>query len=484
MNSFRAENFRLEAWLPAGFTVADFIALMAGLAVVAAFLAVWNALRTNTAFERRLAVVAHRKESLRQSALSPRRQRQQLTPAGLMHEAVKRLNLLRSKHATEARLLLLQAGMRSRDAVVRYLFARVTLPLVLAVAALADAYTLHLLPIPAHFRFLSALGGALIGYIAPNTYLKNITSRRVQRMQKGLPDALDLMVICAEAGLSLDATLLRVSRELENTWPDLAEEFGITAAELTFLPERRQAFDNLNARTNMASIRGVVNTLLQTAKFGTPLAHSLRVLAGEFRDARMIRAEEKAARLPALLTVPLILFILPTLFIVLLGPAALNIIDTFSGNHHPRSHEHITVIRHSGGGDDQGEAAPDVTEIQANDQNSGTSTGTQAVSSASVVPETAEVAAGQPVVIDVDATALASGSNWQIAIVPAGAPDAPPDFASLGTAAAAVAAQQMQVTLTPKTPGQDEVRLYYLPQSRSTPVVAARASIEVKPAAK
>jgi tight adherence protein C len=137
-------------------------------------------------------------------------------------------------------------------------------------------------------------------------------------------------VICAEAGLSLDATLIRVSRELEGTWPELAEEFGITAAELTFLPDRRQAFENLANRTDMNSIRGVVNTLTQTAKFGTPLAQSLRVLAAEFRDARMFRAEEKAARLPALMTVPMILFILPTLFIVLLGPAGINIVDTFS----------------------------------------------------------------------------------------------------------------------------------------------------------
>ncbi len=196
----------------------------------------------------------------------------------------------------------MQAGLRSRDAMIRYLFARLCLPLVCALAEIADAYTIHLLPVPTNFRFVGALGAALIGYMAPTTVLKNITARRVQRMQKGLPDALDLMVICAEAGLSLDATLNRVSRELEATWPELAEEFGITAAELTFLPDRRQAFDNLNARTNLASIRGVVNTLLQTAKFGTPLAQSLRILAAEFRDARMIKAEEKAARLPALLT--------------------------------------------------------------------------------------------------------------------------------------------------------------------------------------
>ena len=149
----------------------------------------------------------------------------------------------------------------------------------------------------------------------------------------------------AVAGVSLDASLTRVSRELEPTWPEISEELGITAAELTFLPERRQAFENLNERTNLASVRGVVNTLLQTAKFGTPLAQSLRVLAAEYREARITRAEEKAARLPAMLTVPMILFILPTLFIVLLGPAALNIIDTFSGK---KAQQPTTTVQSTG----------------------------------------------------------------------------------------------------------------------------------------
>jgi tight adherence protein C len=368
MDRFTADKFEFSRYLPYGVDVADVIALLAALAVLAAIFAVWNALRASSPFERRFADIAQRKESLRQTALAPRRQpREKLTPAGLMHDAVKRLNLLRSKHATEARTLLMRAGLRSRDAVVRYLFARLSLPLLCAILEIVDAYTIHLLPVPARFRFVGALGAAFIGYMAPTTIIRNITQRRVSRMQKGLPDALDLMVICAEAGLSLDATLVRISRELEASWPELAEEFGITAAELTFLPDRRQAFDNLSMRTNMASVRGVVNTLLQTAKFGTPLAQSLRVLAAEFRDARLIRAEEKAARLPALLTVPLILFILPTLFIVLLGPAVLGIIDTFSSNHNsPRK---VTSVVHDGA---QGNEAPDqteVTEVRGQDAN-------------------------------------------------------------------------------------------------------------------
>ena len=197
---------------------------------------------------------------------------------------------------------------------------------------MADGNLFHLIPIGPSIRFLPPMAGVLLGFFAPKIYLRNAAAKRAKQIQLALPDGLDLMVICAEAGLSLDATLVRVSRELGNGSPELAEELAMTAAELTFLPDRRLAFDNLNARTNSDGIRAVVNTLQQTAKFGTPLAQSLRVLATEMRGARMTRAEEKAARLPALLTVPMILFILPTLFIVLLGPAGIGIVDTFA--HH------------------------------------------------------------------------------------------------------------------------------------------------------
>ena len=131
--------------------------------------------------------------------------------------------------------------------------------------------------------------------------------------------------------MSLDAMLERVSRELALSWPELADEQELTAVELGFLPERKQALDHLDARTDLKEIRGLVNMLVQTEKYGTPLAHSLRVLAKEFRNDRLMRAEEKAARLPAILTVPMILFILPALFIVLIGPAILNVIDGFGG---------------------------------------------------------------------------------------------------------------------------------------------------------
>jgi tight adherence protein C len=330
MSAMPVSGFRIEQWLPAGFTLEDVIAASAGLAMVVTFYAIWHALRGNSSLERRLSAIADKKESMRRTAIASKRQRERLTPASLMRDMVMKLDLLRSRHATGARMMLARAGLRSRDAMIRYLFARLALPIVFGAAMVFDHYMTRLIPVPPNFSLAAVAAAAVFGYFAPGIYIKNLTTKRSKRMQLALPDGLDLMVICAEAGLSLDATLIRVSRELESTWPELAEELGITAAELTFLPDRRQAFENLNARTDMSSIKGVVNTLTQTAKFGTPLAQSLRVLAAEFRDTRMFKAEEKAARLPALMTVPMILFILPTLFIVLLGPAGINIVDTFA----------------------------------------------------------------------------------------------------------------------------------------------------------
>jgi len=330
MRSNRLSNFQLADWLPAGVALDDVITLLAALAVLTTVLAMWQVLRPSTVFERRLEQIVQRKESMRQQLLAARRSGRGLAAVGLMREAVTRLNLLRSRHAADARNMLVQAGIRSRDAMVGFLFARISLPVLFGIMLLADTKIFHLLPIPPAYDFVPPMVGVLIGFYAPTIYLRNASAKRAKQLQRSLPDGLDLMVICAEAGLSLDASLIRVSRELGNGSPELAEELAITAAELTFLPDRRMAFDNLNTRTNSEGIRAVVNTLQQTAKFGTPLAQSLRVLAAEMRTARMTRAEEKAARLPALLTVPMILFILPTLFIVLLGPAGIGIVDTFA----------------------------------------------------------------------------------------------------------------------------------------------------------
>jgi tight adherence protein C len=320
----------LDRWLPAGIGLNDLITVLAALAALTMVIALWQTFRPKDAFERRLAEIIDRREAMRRQAVSARTRRHSARPVGLMRATVTRLNLLRSQHANEARLLLARAGRRSPDAMIAFLFARVSLPSLFALGALMDSSLLNALPLPHDLRFLPAIGAALFGFYAPKLYLKNAAAKRAKKLRLALPDGLDLMVICAEAGLSLDATLARVSRELAEGFPELAEELAITAAELTFLPDRRTAFENLNNRTDSDGVRAIVNTLQQTAKFGTPLAQSLRVLSAESRAARLTRAEEKAARLPAMLTVPMIIFILPTLFIVLLGPAAINMIDTLA----------------------------------------------------------------------------------------------------------------------------------------------------------
>jgi len=176
------------------------------------------------------------------------------------------------------------------------------------------------------------LGLALVIFLAykgPEIFLKNKATKRTDAIRKGLPDALDLLVICAEAGLTVDAAFNRVAKELGRAYPELGDEFALTAIELSFLNERKKAFDNLAFRVNLEAVKGVVTTMVQTERYGTPLASALRVLSAEFRNERMMRAEEKAARLPAIMTVPLIMFILPVLFIVILGPAACSITAAF-----------------------------------------------------------------------------------------------------------------------------------------------------------
>ncbi len=178
------------------------------------------------------------------------------------------------------------------------------------------------------FKGLIFLGAfAALGYFGPDFFVSRQRVVRLKRIERGLPDGLDLLVICAEAGLSLDAALKRVADEFVSMVPELSEELLLTSVELNFLPDRRQALLNLSQRVDVPSLRGVTATLIQTEKYGTPLAQALRTLSSEFRENRLLKAEEKAARLPAILTVPMIVFILPALFIVLAAPAFIKVAE-------------------------------------------------------------------------------------------------------------------------------------------------------------
>jgi tight adherence protein C len=206
------------------------------------------------------------------------------------------------------------------------------LPVVFGLIAALTVYVFNAFPDWTPIKKLAFFAGALgLGYKGPEIYLKNIIQKRTNLVRKGLPDALDLLVICAEAGLTVDAAFGRVARELGRAYPELGDEFTLTSIELSFLTERRMAFENLAYRVDLEAVRGVVTTMIQTERYGTPLASALRVLSAEFRNERMMRAEEKAARLPAIMTVPLICFILPVLFIVIIGPAGCALMDGFRG---------------------------------------------------------------------------------------------------------------------------------------------------------
>jgi tight adherence protein C len=316
--------------LPAGMEPVDLITLMAGISAFLTVLAVWQGLLARQPGGRRIKEMLAKREQLRAGMLVGAQRRERAGSTGFMRRVVQRLNLHRTRKTEEISLRLARAGWRSNDALVRYLFFKVTLPLACGAAAVLALYVLKLYDLKPMMRLAVTMGLVVLGAFLPDLVISNAATKRKDKLRKALPDVLDLMVICAEAGLSLDSTLKRVSDEFARSSPEMADELGLTCLELGFLPDRRQALHNLNQRTDQPGVRGLVNSLLQTDKYGTPLAQSLRVLSAEYREERMLRAEEKAARLPALLTVPMIVFILPPLFVVLIGPAIIRTIDALS----------------------------------------------------------------------------------------------------------------------------------------------------------
>ncbi len=315
-----------------GLGVENFITLMAGIAAFVSVYAVWHGAVAKNPLGSRARNLRRHRERLRAGLLAPTRSRhrqRRVDALSLMRRATHRLNLVRSNQAQRMTGRLAQAGWRSKDALVVFLFMKVALPFAFGAAAAAGLYGSGL-DMPPMVKLLVAMVFVVLGAYAPEIFVRNAIQKRRKALQKGLPDALDLLVICAEAGLAIDAALTRVAREMERSSPEVADEFGLTAVELGMLPQRRQALDNLDRRTDMPSVRGVVNTLVQTERYGTPLAQALRVLSSEYRDERMLKAEEKAAKLPATLTIPLVVFILPTLFVVLLSPAVLQALDSFA----------------------------------------------------------------------------------------------------------------------------------------------------------
>ena len=310
--------------------------LLAGVAAAAMLLAIYAAVTVRDPMAKRVKTLNARREELKAGIIKQSsRKRQSLIrrseTTDKMKESLGRMKVLQDSQVKIIQQKLAQAGYRNKELAVFVIFARMVLPVVLGFVAIVALYWIQMFPDWSSFKkFMAFAALVLAGYKGPELFLKNKANKRSDAIRKGLPDALDLLVICAEAGLTVDAAFNRVAKELGRAYPELGDEFALTAIELSFLTERRQAFENFAYRVELDAIRGVVTTMIQTERYGTPLASALRVLSAEFRNERMMRAEEKAARLPAIMTVPLILFILPVLFIVILGPAACSIADAFA----------------------------------------------------------------------------------------------------------------------------------------------------------
>lgn len=316
--------------IPSGFGVEEFIALGASLFVAISIVVVWRTLLEKAPAQRRIKAIAERRATLRQALTAPKR-RTKTETLNMARLTLRYFRLVTGKPVENARSKLIRAGFRSRDAVTLFLFAKLCMPLVLGVLIVVLVYVVELWGLGPQGRLITSIVAILFGFYLPDIYVKNLITKRTHLLTRAMPDMLDLLVICAEAGLALDNALVRVSKEIRLNCPEMADEIELTSAELGFMSERRIALDNLYKRTALPSMQALANTLIQSERYGTPLAQSLRVLSRELRDERLMRAEEKAARLPATLTVPMMLFIMPTLFIVLIGPGILRAIDGLGG---------------------------------------------------------------------------------------------------------------------------------------------------------
>jgi tight adherence protein C len=307
--------------------------LCAAVAAGATVITLAQPLLSGDALGKRMAAVASEREKIRQ------RERERLargdqpklrtSPRQYMLTAVKKFNLANLVGAEAARDRLVQAGYRGESPYVAFLFFRMVSPIVMLFGSLAYVFVILDLDLEWTLKLGICLAATYVGVNLPNLFLSNRIQRRQDSIKRAFPDALDLLLICVESGMSLEVALQRVSEEIGLQSLELAEELTLSTAELSYLPDRRQAFDNLVKRVPLDGIKSLCIATQQSERFGTPLAQTLRVIAQENREQRMMAAEKKAAALPPKLTVPMILFFLPVLFIVILGPAVIQVMATF-----------------------------------------------------------------------------------------------------------------------------------------------------------
>lgn len=305
------------------------VALFTTIAAMATVLTVAMPFVTGDNLNRRMKAVAFERDRIRA------RERERLargervtlrqTPKAYMQAIVDQLNLRKWLGEEEMRATLVHAGYRGNAPYITFLFFRMVTPIVFFLLAVLYLFVITNFNQPTMVKVAIAIGAAWLGMRAPGLFLQNMIARRQQSIRRAFPDALDLLLICVESGMSIDSAFKKVSEEIGSQSIALAEELTLTSAELSYLQDRRSAYDNLAKRTNMDNVKSVCMALVQAERYGTPLGQALRILAQEDRDMRMAEAEKKAAALPPKLTVPMILFFLPVLFIVIMGPAVIQV---------------------------------------------------------------------------------------------------------------------------------------------------------------
>ncbi len=317
------------------FAFADFItqpsnlfALIAAALVFATVLTLSGPAMNRDDTAKRLKQVSERRDELRRKAREQIDQsRSSLrgeTKQSLYRQVVEKLNLQKLLEDPNLKKKLIQAGMRGQGPIFGFYFARFAVPIMLFAGTFLYLTFVNDFGLEGFQRLAVVLALTLVGYYAPGIYLSNKAAKRRDSIMQAFPDALDLLLICVESGMSIEAAFQKVAGEIGTSSIDLAEELSLTTAELAFLQERRQAYENLAKRTNHPGVKSVATALTQAERYGTPLGQALRVMAKENRDLRMSAAEKKAAALPAQLTVPMIVFFLPVLFLVIMGPAVIS----------------------------------------------------------------------------------------------------------------------------------------------------------------
>ena len=310
------------------FNLENIVMLLTAVAAFATILTLTGPLLSTDKLSTRMKYVSTEREAMRARAresLAQEKTRQRHTPKGFMKEVVEKFTSGRALENADVRDKLRQAGFRGPGPMYTFVFFRFVMPPILFVLTLLYLVFLNDFGLPPMARFAASCAAAFVGFYLPNVFVQNVIARRQDSIRKAFPDALDLLLICVESGMSIEAAFQKVATEIGTQSVELAEELGLTTAELSYLQERRQAYENLSKRTGLPGVKAVSTSLIQAERYGTPLGQALRVMAQENRDIRMSEAEKKAAGLPPKLTVPMIVFFLPVLFGVILGPAIIKV---------------------------------------------------------------------------------------------------------------------------------------------------------------